>query len=219
MTPTRPTEELVHSLSRRLEPVRPVPALGRQGLGVAAVFAATGVVAAAWLGLHPLGVLSRSATSACLTLVLAVLAVSGLTAGLASRIPGRERTAWAAAGAGVAALAALALIALAQPGPVAGAAPLRGDLRCIARSLLFAVPAGTLAELLARRGAPWRQGGAGVALALGAIGAGALLVHLSCPSPSPWHWLLAHALVPLGAGLPVGVLLGRLLPRLPASRP
>jgi hypothetical protein len=203
MTPTRPTEELVHSLSRRLEPVRPVPALGRQGLGVAAVFAATGVVAAAWLGLHPLGVLSRSATSA----------------GLASRIPGRERTAWAAAGAGVAALAALALIALAQPGLVAGAAPLRGDLRCIARSLLFAVPAGTLAELLARRGAPWRQGGAGVALALGAIGAGALLVHLSCPSPSPWHWLLAHALVPLGAGLPVGVLLGRLLPRLPASRP
>jgi hypothetical protein len=28
---------------------------------------------------------------------------------------------------------------------------------------------------------------------------------MSCPSPDPWHWLIAHLLLPVAAGVPLGI--------------
>jgi hypothetical protein len=50
-------------------------------------------------------------------------------------------------------------------------------------------------------------------VALGATALGGLLVHLTCPSPDPWHWLLAHALAPALGGLALGAAAGWLLTR------
>lgn len=59
---------------------------------------------------------------------------------------------------------------------------------------------------VALRGAGWRPALTGLALATGATSLGALLVHMSCQSLSPWHWLIAHALLPMLAGIPMGLL-------------
>jgi hypothetical protein len=209
----RSTEELVARLTDALEPVRPVPPLYRQVLAVAGIWAVSAAVVAGWLGLHPLAVLGRGGISTAVAVVLAWVGVAGLALGLASRIPGRERLALAAAGA--VALGDLVVLAIGL-GLRASADPgaLGPRLNCIARSLLLAIPSALLALVLALRGAPWRPRVAGVGLALGATSLGALLVHLSCPSPSAWHWLVAHALVPLSAGVAVGLPVAWVLDRL-----
>jgi hypothetical protein len=182
--PGRSSEALVARLAATLEPVRPIRPLHRTLLAVAGVWGATAFVVASWLGLHPVAVLARGEISTAFAAALAGIGVAGLTLGFACRVPGRERLAWTA-GAGI----------------VLGLA-------------LLAIPSGALATALARRGAPWRPRVAGLGLALGATCLGGLLVHLSCPSPSPWHWLLAHVLAPLAAGLPLGLATGGLLDRL-----
>ena len=202
-------------LTEGLEPVRPVHRFQHQTLAVAATFAASAAVVAGWLGLHPLDVFARSAISATLVGVLALMGVAGIALALASRIPGRERLALVATtgiGVGGAVVAALALLHAgsgAEPGAIAHT--LAEGVQCAARSLLLAIPSGVLALALARRGAPWRSCATGVGLAAGAVSLGALLVHLSCPSPSPWHWLCAHALLPWVAGVPIGLLSAWLL--------
>jgi len=70
-----------------------------------------------------------------------------------------------------------------------------------------------LAIGLALRAAPWRPRVAGLGLAIGATSLGALLVHLSCVSPSPWHWMIAHVLVPLSAAVPLGLLVASVFDR------
>jgi hypothetical protein len=85
---------------------------------------------------------------------------------------------------------------------------------CVGRCLFLAIPSGVLALVLALRAAPWRPGATGIGVAIGATSLGALLVHLSCPSPSPWHWLIAHALVPMASGVPVGLLVAWVLHRI-----
>jgi hypothetical protein len=211
---SRSTEDLVARLAERLEPVRPVAPLHRQVSGVAAIWAVSGAVVAAWLGLHPLAVLARGGISASLAGVLALVGLAGLTLGLACRIPGRERLVLAAAGGVALGVTVVLAIGLGLPGSIAEASPLAQCMDCVGRSVLFAVPSGLLATLLARRAAPWRPRLAGLALAIGALSLGALLVHLSCPSPSAWHWLVAHALLPLGSGVPLGLLVAWALRRL-----
>ncbi len=208
------TEALVSRLADQLEPVRAVAALHRQLLAVATIWVGTAAVVAGWLGLHPLAVLARGGVSTTFTGVLALVGLAGITLGLACRIPGRERVALAAAG-GVA-LGALVVIAigLASQEFVAEAGALAPGMNCAGRSLFLAIPSGLWALVLARRGAPWRPRAAGLGLAIGAASLGAFLVHLSCPSPSAWHWLFAHALVPLAAGALVGLLVAWLFDRL-----
>jgi hypothetical protein len=214
VTASRSTEELLARLAEDLEPVRPLAPLHRQVLGVAAIWAVSAALVAAWLGLHPLGVLERGGVSATFAWVLALVGFAGLTLGLACRIPGRERLALAAAGGVAVGVVVVLAVALVLPGSIAEAGPLAQCVDCVGRSLALAVPSGLLAMVLAVRGAPWRARAAGLGLAIGAISLGALLVHLSCPSPSPWHWLVAHALVPLAAGVPLGLLAAWVLHRL-----
>ena len=105
-------------------------------------------------------------------------------------------------------------VAFLLPGSIADAGTLAESMDCVGRCLYLAIPSGLLAMVLAVRGAPWRPRMAGFGLAVGATYLGALLVHLSCPSPSPWHWLIAHALVPLFTGVAIGLFAAWVLGRL-----
>jgi len=214
----RSSEELIAGLSERLEPVRPLAPLHRQVLVVASAWILSAAAVALWLGMQPLGVVERGAVSGLLVTGLALIGLAGLTLGLAARIPGRERLALAAAAAAAAGVALVIGLGLALPGSVTDAGPLAEWRVCFERSLLLAIPSGVFAVVLALRAAPWRERAAGLGLGLGAMALGALLVHLSCPSPKPWHWLLAHALLPLGCGVPLGLLAAWVLHRLDSIR-
>lgn len=213
MSGSRSTGELVARLTERLEPVRPVPPLHRQVLAVAGVWALSAAVAAGWLGLHPLAVLERGTVSTTFAWVFALVGFAGLTLGLACLIPGRERVARAAA-AGVALGVSIVVgVGLLLPGSVTETGSLAQCMDCVGTSLLFAGPPGLAALWLALRGAAWRSRAAGFGLAIGATSLGAFLVHLSCLSPSAWHWLVAHAVLPLASGVPAGFLLAWVLQR------
>ena len=208
------TEALVARLAEDLEPVRSLPPLHRQLLAVSAIWAGSAAVVAAWLGLHPLAVLERGGISTTFVCVLALIGFAGLTLGLACRVPGRERLARAAASGVAVAVMIVIAVALVLPGSVTEAGTLSQWMDCVGHSLLLAVPSGLVAMALAQRGAPWRSRVAGLGLAIGATSLGALLVHLSCLAPSPWHWWSAHALAPLAAGVLVGSLVAWVLQRL-----
>jgi hypothetical protein len=207
----RPTEQLVDELARALEPVRPLPSLRRQALALAGAWALSAGLAAVWIGVRPHANLGRGSESDVLAAVLALLGASGLAAGVASRVPGRERLALAAAALVAAGIGIVAALCLSESGPLVETASFAADLGCIRHALLLGIPTGLLAAALAIRGAPWRSLRAAVALAIGAAAAGALLVHLCCPSLEPRHWLLAHALAPLFAGALAGVAFAQIL--------
>lgn len=213
MNAPRSSEELVAELSGALAPVRPIPALRAQLLAVACVWAATGAALLAFAGARPVAVLTRGAVSAAIVADLALLGVAGLAVGLAVRVPGRERAVRAA----YAALAAGAALGVALLVPLLGTPPEPGVFalgrRCMDRSFVLAIPTAALAAALAVRGAPWHAWASAVGVTLGASALGGLLVHLTCPSPSPWHWLVAHALVPAVGGLALGLAAGWLVSR------
>jgi hypothetical protein len=211
---SRTAEELIARLTEDLDPVRPVAPLHRQVLAVAGIWAASAALVAGWMGVHPLAVLGRGGTSTTLVWVLALVGFAGLTLALACRIPGRERLALAAAGGVALGVTVVIAAPLALLGSVADAGTLAQCMDCVGLSLLLAIPSGLFAMRLALRGAPWRPRTSGLGLAIGATSLGALLVHLSCPSPSPWHWLIAHALVPLSVGVTVGLFVAWVFHRL-----
>lgn len=203
VSPNHSTEEVVARLVDEIEPVRRVSALRWQVVRVAAAWVATAALAAAGMAMHPLAVIAGSGISASIAAALALLGFSGLTLGLALRIPGRERLASAAAAGIAVGLGILGAVALMMPGSVVDAGSLA---QCTGRSLLLAIPSGLIAMAVALRGAGWRPALTGLALATGATSLGALLVHMSCQSQSPSHWLIAHALLPMLAGIPMGLL-------------
>ena len=210
MTPKSP-EELIAVLSERLQPVRPVTALRWQLLTVIAVCGASAVAVAGWLGLHPVEVVERGAVSAWLSGALGLLGISGLVLALAARIPGRESLVRVSAGGSTVALAIAAGLCVALREAIHDSGTRQEFFRCSTSALMFAVPVALCAGAWVMRGAPWRPRSTGLALAIGAAAIGGLLVHLSCPSPTPWHWLLAHAFAPLAIGACVGGVLARLL--------
>jgi hypothetical protein len=184
--------------------VHAVAPLHRQILAITAIWAGSAAVVAVWPGLHPLAVLERGGISTTLVWALALVGFAGLTLGLACRIPGRERLALAAAGGAAVGVLVVSAIGLVLPGSAIDAGTFAQGMNCVGQSLFLAIPSGLLALVFALRSAPWRPRVAGLGLTIGATSLGALLVHLSCPSPSPWHWWLAHALVPLVVGVLVG---------------
>jgi hypothetical protein len=202
---SRSTEELVARLVEDAAPVRRIPALRSQLLRVAGAWLATAAVVALWLGLDPAAPVRRGGVSAGVAGALAIVGFAALAAGLAARIPGRERLA-----GGAALAAATALVSgvgmLALTGAFGNAHWPAYLLDCSRRALAFALPAGVVALSLALRGAGWRESLAGLGLAVGAAALGALLVHMSCPSEDVWHWLLAHAALPAAGGLMLGLL-------------
>jgi hypothetical protein len=209
----RSSEDLVAELSGALAPVRPIPALRAQALAVAGVWAATGAALLAFAGARPVAVLARGALSAAIAADLAMIGAAAVTIGLAARVPGRERTVRAA----YAALAAGAALGIALLVPLLGTQPGPGVIahgrRCMDRSFLLALPTAALAAALAVRGAPWHAWASAAGVTLGASALGGLLVHLTCPSPDPWHWLVAHALVPALGGGALGLAAGWLVNR------
>lgn len=202
----RSTEEIVARLVDGIEPVRRVSAIRWQVVRVAAIWVATAALAALWMGMHPLATLERGGISAGIAAVLALVGFAGLTLGLALRIPGRERLAGVAAGGVALGLGTVGAIAFALPGSVADAGSLAQCMDCTGRAVLLAIPSGLIAMAVALRGAGWRPALTGLALATGATSLGALVVHLSCQSQNPWHWLIAHALLPVVMGIPIGIL-------------
>lgn len=203
---SRPTEDVVAGLIDALEPVRPIPPLRRQVAGIAVVWAGTGALAALAMDLHPLDALRRSGLSSSVMAVLVVVGSSGLVMGLASRIPGRERLA-AGAMAGIALGLGLAgSVAGVLPGSIADAGSFAQCLDCSGRAILLAIPSGLVALSIALRGAEWHAARTGFGIAIGSASLGALLMHMSCASESPWHWLVAHAVLPIGIGSALGML-------------
>ena len=206
MSPQRSTEEIVARLVDTIEPVRRVAAMRWQLLRVAGIWALTAALVAVWIGIHPLAVFERGALSASIATALLLLGFAALTVALAGRIPGRERLAKIAAAGVALGLGIAGMTALVLPGWIDEAGFLAQCMDCGARSLLLAIPSGLIAMTLALRGASWRPALTGIALATGATSLGALLVHMSCASPDPWHWLIAHVLLPVAAGVPMGIL-------------
>ncbi|HVN40028.1 MAG TPA: NrsF family protein [Myxococcota bacterium] len=203
----RTAEDRIRELARDLAPVRPIPPL-RWVLGAAVVLGSAAPFAAHWLLGSP-GFRSGSSAVSSLPYLatfagLWLLALGALVAALAWCVPGRESAARrgvgvAASGAAVAVVGGLWGI-VAGDGPVAGAS-LADCLPCIGRALAL----GTAPVLLACAFivyAAVRRPGSGTALALaGGVALGAVAVHVTCPSDSPMHWLLAHTLAPVVAVL------------------
>lgn len=206
MSGSRSTDQLVTQLADALVPVRPVIALRSQGLAIATIWMVLAAVTAGWLGLHPVDAVARGGVSMTLLSSLGLIGVSGQLLGLACRLPGREGLARAGAVGVVAGVLVVIAVGFALLGAIAHGELLAESWGCFARSLWLGIPSALLALRFSARGAPCRSGISGVGLALGAASLGALLVHLSCPSPSALHWLIAHALLPLGAGAVIGLL-------------
>jgi negative regulator of sigma F NrsF-like protein len=203
-----PTEELVTLLVRDLEPTRRIPRLRAQLAALLGVGALVILVVVAYRGLRP-DALALLLSGEAFTFVAAGLLVAALGAcasALAFARPDRDRLARGGllCGAGGLALAAgtAALCFAEAPSTAGGAAAVHAALSCSVSGILFAVPLSILAAFLVSTGAPRRLGMTAAVTALGATAFGALAVHLTCPSPSVWHWITAHALAPvLGAVL------------------
>ncbi len=214
----RSSEELIAGLTRDLAPVRPIPRPGTALVAVGALWLAVVWVERA-LGGPPadLGHLRfLGGPFVWEPVLLAAVAAAGLLASFASAIPGRDRTD-RRAGRGLLAATAVAagigVWAVLTPGPASATASLPGDVQCLKRALTLAALPTLAATAYLYYGAPRRPlRSAGLAL-LGTMALGALVVHLSCAEPNPWHLLRGHALAPVfGAlllALPVGWLAGR----------
>ncbi len=211
------TERVIQRLAEDLAPVRPVPRLRVALATVLAAWAAVlafvllrdGARAELW------GSLFSNAAFGGVFVGLALAAIGGAAAGLASGVPGREavvRTGSAAALAGLAAAAGLCLVFLAAFGASDGS-PFSTDGICFRRSAVFAVlPAAGLVAFSVR-GWVQRPLRAGAIALLGAVALGSLVAHVSCPFFGARHLLLGHvgapvALALLGA-LPLGLTLRR----------
>lgn len=214
MSSGQSTEQLVARLVDGLEPVERIPPMRWQLLRVAAIWAATVALIAVWMGVHPVAVLERGWISAGIAVALLLVGIAGLTTALAGRIPGCEHLAIGAAAGIAVGLGIVATVAVSMPGSVADVGTFAQCMDCAGRSFLLAIPSGLIAMALALRGSDWRPALTGLALGTGATSLGALLVHMSCRSENPWHWLVAHALMPVLFGITIGFLSGWIFARI-----
>jgi hypothetical protein len=150
---------------------------------------------------------------------LATVALGAVGAALASAVPGRE------AAARLGARTAAVGFVLAVGGGIVGLASdtalwdvdLGACLSCIRRALGLGI-APTLAACAFILYAAVRRPRRGTALALaGGVALGAAAIHSTCPSDSPLHWILAHALAPVAAigvfTIPLAALIARVVRR------
>lgn len=203
----RSSESLVRELARDLLPVRPIPRL-RFVTGVVATLALGGAAWALWRdgGVRPdlLPVMQGSATFDAILLAMTGIGISGLVAGVALCVPGRETLGSRAAVLAVLG-AAFAFVAVPLGIVAMHVDPLRlpeaGDLLCMRIGLGAAAAAAFAGLGFGWRTAPRSLPLAAALAASGAGAVGALAVHLACPSPHAWHWLWGHAGVAVVAAL------------------
>jgi hypothetical protein len=201
-----PTEELVTLLVRDLEATGRLPRLRSQ---LAALLGGGGLVVLlvlAYRGVRP-DVRDLLLAGSAFSLVAAGLLAAALglsTAVLALARPDRGALArrGLVLGAG-SLLAALSITALGFAGApsASGGRGFHDALVCSASGIVFSAPLSLLAAFLVSTGSPRRVGLAAAVAALGATAFGALGVHLSCSSPSVWHWITAHGLAPVAGAL------------------
>ncbi len=219
------TDQLIRELTRDVAPVRRLPRLGQVALGVvgtAALLIAISL-ALAWTRGQPLVKPELLPHDLLGVLGHLVLAGGALGLGLASCIPGRERTQRAglwglAAGAALTLTATTVVLVTWVPGAV-GIPFLRGTGWCTLTAVVPALVPAVMLALFAGRGAPARPL---LTLACGAVatvGFATLPGHLGCLREGSLHTLLGHMLVPVSGGLLVLGLM-RLLyrPSLPPVR-
>ncbi len=137
------------------------------------------------------------------TLAMALLAAGGLVFGLTSVIPGREddaRTGRRVFGAGISVAAALFFFQW-FAGPTSIVEGVRSSFHCATGALWLALPAGIIFGSYVLRGLARSLPAALAAAFTGGMAVAAVMVHLTCPHPDPFHMVLGHALAPLYGGV------------------
>lgn len=213
------TDERIRELARDLEPVRRIPRLRAVGAGVVASWVL--VVLADWLagGWTPRAASDSAWTSPSYLAALAGLALvafGATSAALASSVPGRAaavRLGLRVSALGVALALAGWILGVAAGGHDHGGEDLGSILGCATRALGIGVIPVTLACAFVAYAA-LRRASLTAALALaGGVALGAAAVHVSCPSNSPLHQLVAHTFAPAAAVVlltaPLALLMGR----------
>jgi hypothetical protein len=207
MSPEHSTRALIDRLARELEPVHPISSLRRIGAALLFVWLATGAPVLLWNGLRD-DLAEAAATAPAYAAIFATLiamALGGVVSSLALCIPGREAA--ARAGAGLVALGLLGSVAIAlspffgaaSPGYLAGS--LRYDATCLGVASALAVPVVGFLLGFGHRAAPFAALPAAASAGLGAVAAGAVVVHLMCGEACARHLIGSHALAPLVGGL------------------
>ncbi len=201
------TRALVDRLSRELEPVRPISSLRRMAAALLFVWLATGAPVLLWLGVRDdlASVATSTPAFVAILAALILMAVGGVVSALALCVPGREAT--ARIGAALVALGLLGSVALslapifeaASPGYLAGS--LRYDATCLAVASGLAIPVVYFLLGFCHRGAVFAALPTASAMGLGAVAAGAVVVHLMCGEACARHLIGSHALAPLVGGL------------------
>ena len=194
------TDALVAKLAADLEPVKPIAPIwqGVVGLFLVAAFVAVGVIASQGptptLWAHFL----RDLTYAAVLVGLVAAVAGSWTGALASVVPGRELLLRLGAGIAVGGLLlGLCVAGWLTPWGSAQLEPASSLLACIGRAAGFALlPALAALGLTARGWSGRPEVTVGLAV-LGAGAAGALLVHLTCPTVEPLHALFAHVSPPI----------------------
>jgi|SRR5215469_10276538 len=201
-----PTDVLIRSLARDLEPVRPVRPLRREILRVAGVAGAVTLLTVVGLGLRPgLAVVPGQTTFVAMALGLAVFGLGSIGAALAFARPGLESRGLAMTlGSVVSLLVCVGISAFwLQTGSSPGDSVWGGEreLPCLIFSILLALPAALFATHLAASAAPIHSVRTSVLTAAGGTALGMLAAHLTCRTPGAWHTVLTHALAPMIGGL------------------
>jgi hypothetical protein len=207
MLPQQSTHTLIAELANGLEPVQPISSLRRVLAVLLFVWLATGAPVLWWLGLREdlAGTALDTPAFAVILLALAMMAVGGIVSALALCVPGREST--ARLGAGLVTLGLLGGIVIALT-PLFGAASpgylarsLRYDATCLGVASALAIPVIYFLLGFGSRAAAFSPIPTAASAGLGAVAAGAILVHLMCGETCARHLIGSHALAPLLGGL------------------
>ena len=190
------TDEMIASLVRDLQPVKPLPVphvrLAQWGL------VAVATTAAVTAGIGPRADLLASLTTVPFqahALLLLLLALSSAIAALAMAIPGERVQLWrrwapVAAGLAWAAWLGAELLVVAVNGQ--GLWPGTEGIGCVAKAFAFGVTPGIALTIMLGRGLPGDTRATMVFAGLATAAVGAFGVELTCPLTSPSHLLVWH---------------------------
>ena len=201
------TTQLIGRLAEDLAPVRRIPRLRQAVLGVIALWLVMGALLLALQGVRPglLEVLAPDSGFVVILIGLGLIASGGVLAALATSVPGRETAARVSLALGLGGVVLAggvgAILVLREAGPVPTPCPFANDVACFAVCCLVSLPPALAVLTFVSRGAPYRPLLAVLAATTGAVALGALLMHVSCPTTSPRHLIVWHALAPLTGAL------------------
>ena len=204
---SRSPEMLISELSRGLQPVRRAARLRNVAALAVALALGAGVVAVLSWSLNEAFQGLRPAPRYWVAIAgMLAFAAGGVTAALASSIPGNDRLVRAgvvcmAAGAVLTVVSSALFLLMISDGAPGGTFWSMLSLTCLGKSSLVAVPAAILLAVFAARGYPHRPGLTVGFGALGGVAFGSLPVAMSCGAESIFHIVFGHLLAPASAGV------------------